>query len=86
MSHSANHASIPVTFGITRRHQTLWMSALFTNFQVKCQPKEEGKEDSQRTLNGKMPFKGQIAARVKKCHANELFGGLKVDDFEEEKQ
>ena len=33
-----------------------------------------------------MPFKGQIAARVKKCHANELFGGLKVDDFEEEKQ
>lgn len=33
-----------------------------------------------------MPFKGQIAAQVKKCHANEVFGGLKVEDSEEEKQ
>lgn len=33
-----------------------------------------------------MPFKGQIAAQLKKCHANEIFGGLRVEDSEEEKQ
>ena len=32
-----------------------------------------------------MPFKGQIV-QVKKCHASELRGGLKVEDCEEEKQ
>lgn len=32
-----------------------------------------------------MPFKGQIV-QVKKCHADELCGGLKVEDSEEEKQ
>ena len=32
-----------------------------------------------------MPFKGQIV-QVKKCHANELCGGLKVEDSEEEKE
>ena len=62
------------------------MSSLFTNFQEKCRPKKEGKGDSWRALNAKMPFKGQIAAQVKKCYANEVFGGLKVEDSEEEKQ
>lgn len=38
------------------------------------------------TLKAKMPFKGQIAAQVKKCHANEMFGWLKVEDSKEEKQ
>lgn len=33
-----------------------------------------------------MPVKGQISAQGKKCHANEVFGGLKVADSEEEKQ
>lgn len=46
----------------------------------------EGKEDSQRTLNAKRPLKGQIGAQVKKCHANEISGGLKVRDREKEKQ
>jgi hypothetical protein len=33
-----------------------------------------------------MPFKGQVASQVKKRHANEMCGGLRLEESKEEKQ
>lgn len=58
----------------------------FYNLQEKCQPKKEEKEDSYKTSNAKVPFKGQTTIQAKKCHANEIFDEFKVEEGEQEQR